>query len=62
MRALAAQAAQLEPQRESAWPDQTIADDLVVEHARLRIQAELDWHRLVLDQVEKLSNDGGTAR
>ncbi len=62
IRALAAQGAQLERQRERAWPDQTVADDLVVEHARLRIQAELDWHRLVLDQVEKLRNDSETAR
>ena len=62
IRGLAAQASQLERQRERAWPDQTVADDLVLEHARLRIQAELDWHRLVLDQVEKLSNDSETAR
>jgi hypothetical protein len=62
IRALAAQGARLERQREPAWPDQTVADDLVVEHARLRIQAELDWHHLVLDQVEKLRNDSETDR
>ena len=39
------------------WPGQTVADDLVVEHARLRIQAELAWHRLVLDQLGKLTAD-----
>ena len=39
------------------WPDQTPADDLVVEHARLRLRAELEWHALVLDQLGKL---GGT--
>jgi hypothetical protein len=32
-----------------------VADDLVVEHARLRIQAELSWHQLVLDQLGKLA-------
>jgi DNA-binding PadR family transcriptional regulator len=57
IRALSAQAAQLEHQRERAWPDQTVADDLVVEHARLRLEAELGWHRLVLDQLGKLSCD-----
>ncbi|OZM82690.1 PadR family transcriptional regulator [Pseudonocardia sp. MH-G8] len=39
------------------WPDQTPADDLVVEHARLRLRAELEWHALVLDQLGKV---GGT--
>ena len=62
LRALAVQAAQLERQRERAWPDQTIADDLVVEHARLRIQAELDWHRLALDQVGKLTSESEATR
>ncbi len=55
IRVLAAQASQLEHQRERAWPDQTVADDLVVEHVRLRVQAELSWHELVLDQVGKLA-------
>ena len=62
LRLLSAQATQLERQRECAWPDQTVADDLVMEHARIRVQAELDWHRLVLDQVGKLAADGETAR
>lgn len=57
LRALSAQASQLEHQRERAWPDQTVADDLVVEHARLRVQAELSWHRLVLDRLGKLTAD-----
>ena len=55
VRALTVQAALFEHQRERSWPDQTIADDLVVEHARLRIEAELSWHRLVLDQIGKLT-------
>jgi DNA-binding PadR family transcriptional regulator len=54
MQVLSAQAAVCARQHERCWPDQTVADDLVVEHARLRIQAELDWHQLVLDQLGKL--------
>ena len=52
---LTAQAAQVEHQAMRAWPDQTVADDLVMEHARLRIGAELAWHRLVLDRVGKMA-------
>jgi DNA-binding PadR family transcriptional regulator len=55
IRVLTAQAAAFEHQRDRAWPDQTAADDLVVEHACLRIQAELSWHRQVLDQLGKLA-------
>lgn len=55
IRALSAQASQLEHQRERAWPDQTVADDLVVEHARMRLRAELGWHQLVLDRLGKLT-------
>lgn len=57
MRALLAQASQLEHQRERTWPDQTVADDLVIEHARLRVQAELSWHQLVLDRLGKLTSE-----
>ena len=57
IRVLAAQHSQLEHQRERVWPDQTVADDLVVEHARLRVQAELSWHQTVLDQLGKLMSD-----
>jgi DNA-binding PadR family transcriptional regulator len=56
IRVLAAQAAAFEHQRQRSWPDQTVADDLVVEHARLRVQAEIGWHRLVLDQLGKLAS------
>lgn len=55
VRALTAQAAQFDRHADRTWPDQTIADDLVVEHARLRIEAELAWHRLVLDRLGKLT-------
>lgn len=53
--ALRAQAAQFDHRADRAWPDQTVADDLVVEHARLRIGAELSWHELVLDRLGKLA-------
>lgn len=55
VRSLSARASELDHQQERAWPDQTVADDLVVEHLRQRIQAELSWHRLVLDQLGKLT-------
>ena len=57
VRMLTAQAAQFDHHRDRAGPDQTVADDLVGEHARLRIEAELGWHRLVLDQIGKLTAD-----
>jgi DNA-binding PadR family transcriptional regulator len=56
VRALSVQAAAFEHMRDRSWPDQTVADDLVVEHARLRIQAELTWHGQVLDQLAKLAS------
>jgi hypothetical protein len=55
IRVLTAQAAQFGHLVERAWPDQTVADDLVAEHARLRIEAELTWHRLLLDRIGKLT-------
>ncbi len=57
IRVLSTQASQLEHQRERTWPDQTVADDLVVEHARLRLHAEVSWHKLVLDRLGKLTAD-----
>jgi DNA-binding PadR family transcriptional regulator len=57
IRTLGAEAARFAHHRDRVWPDQTIADDLVVEHARLRIEAELAWHRLVLDRIGKLTAD-----
>lgn len=62
LRVLSAQGAQFDHQRERAWPDQTVADDLVIEHARLRIEAELDWHRQVLDRIGKLTADSEQQR
>lgn len=57
IKALTVQAAQFGHHRDRAWPDQTVADDLVAEHARLRIEAELRWHQLVLDQLGKLTTE-----
>ncbi|BAD57498.1 PadR family transcriptional regulator [Nocardia farcinica] len=52
--ALRARRSTLEHQLDRRWPDQTAADDLVVEHATLRIQAEIDWHEKVLAHIDKL--------
>jgi DNA-binding PadR family transcriptional regulator len=54
IRTLSALASQLEHRRERAWPDQTVADDLVIEHTRLRVAAEIGWHQLVLDRLATL--------
>jgi DNA-binding PadR family transcriptional regulator len=62
MRVLSAQASVFEHQRDRCWPDQTVADDLVLEHARRRIRAEIDWHQLVLDQLGKLAADSAPRR
>jgi len=56
--ALSAQRTQFDHHRDRAWPDQTVADDLVTEHARMRIDAELGWHKMVLDRIDKLAADG----
>jgi DNA-binding PadR family transcriptional regulator len=55
IRALTAHAAQFAHHGERTWPDQTVADDLVLEHARLRIEAELAWHRTVLSRTAQLT-------
>ena len=61
IRALRSQAAAYAHHGERVWPDQTVADDLVAEHARLRIEAELSWHQLLLDQAGKLTTASSTA-
>jgi hypothetical protein len=53
--ALSAQAAQFDHEADRAWPERTAADELVAEHTRLRLQAELTLHHLVLDRVAKLT-------
>jgi len=55
--ALAGQGAFFERQR--GRPDQTAADDLIIEHAIARIETELRWHDLVLDRVGKLGAGSG---
>ena len=53
--ALASRAAFFAHERDRAWPDQTPADDLVIDHAIARIETELRWHDLVLDRIGKLA-------
>src|SRR5580692_2860104 len=53
--ALSAQAAQFDHEADRAWPERTVAGELVAEHTRLRLEAELTWHHLVLDRVGKLT-------
>lgn len=51
--ALASQAAFFAHERERIWPDQGASDDLIMEHAIARIEAELRWHDMVLDRIGK---------
>ncbi|MFE7743565.1 hypothetical protein [Nocardia sp. NPDC057455] len=44
----------MEHQLDRRRPDQNAADDLIVEHAVLRIQAEIEWHERVLADIDKL--------
>jgi DNA-binding PadR family transcriptional regulator len=55
--ALAIRAAFFARERERAWPDQTPADDLIIDHVIARIDAELRWHDEVLDRIGKLVAD-----
>jgi DNA-binding PadR family transcriptional regulator len=59
--ALATRAAFFARERERAWPDQTPADDLIIDHVIGRIEAELRWHDAVLDRIGKLVADQGAA-
>nr|WP_228830410.1 hypothetical protein [Nocardia beijingensis] len=52
--ALRARRSRVEHQLDRRWPDQNAADDLIVEHATMRIQAEIDWHEKVLADIDKL--------
>ena len=53
--ALAGRAAFFAREREQAGPDQTSADDLIIDHVIARIETELRWHDEVLDRVGKLA-------
>jgi hypothetical protein len=38
---------------------ETVADYLVIEHARMEVHVEIDWHRPVLGRMGKLTADSG---
>ncbi|WP_067678072.1 PadR family transcriptional regulator [Nocardia miyunensis] len=52
--ALRARTARIDHQLDRQWPDQNPADDLIADHARIRIQAEIDWHEKVLANFDKM--------
>ncbi|MBB5916060.1 DNA-binding PadR family transcriptional regulator [Nocardia transvalensis] len=52
--ALRARRSRIEHQPDRRRPDRNTADDLIVDHAIMRIQAEIDWHEKVLACVDKL--------
>lgn len=54
--ALRARSSQIEHQLDRRWPDQSTVDDLIVDHARMRIQSEIDWHEKVLANIDKLDS------
>jgi DNA-binding PadR family transcriptional regulator len=54
--ALAGRMASLARERDQRWPDQTAADDLIMEHLIARIETELRWHDTVLDRIGKLGD------
>jgi DNA-binding PadR family transcriptional regulator len=60
--ALAGRAAFFAREREQAWPDQTPADDLIMEHVIARIETELRWHDAVIGRVGKLTAGREAAR
>lgn len=47
---------QFEHQPDRRWPDQNIADDLIVAHAKMRITTEIEWHKAVLANIDKLES------
>src|SRR5918998_351335 len=54
VRDLTARLSRLDHIGERRWPDHTPAAGPTLEHARLRLRAELEWHALVLDRLGKL--------
>jgi DNA-binding PadR family transcriptional regulator len=58
---LSSRMASLTRDREQRWPDQTAADDLIMDHLMARIETELRWHDAVLDRVGKLATGSDTA-
>jgi DNA-binding PadR family transcriptional regulator len=59
--ALSGRAALFARARAHAWPGQGPIDDLIIEHAMARIEAELRWHDMVLDQIGELTRDQAVA-
>lgn len=53
--ALSSRMASLTREREQKWPDQTPADDLIMDHLIARIETEVHWHDTVLDRIGKLT-------
>ncbi|WP_328394724.1 PadR family transcriptional regulator [Nocardia sp. NBC_00416] len=51
--ALRALSSRIEHQSDRRWPDQSVADDLIVDHARMRIHTEIAWHEKVLASIGK---------
>ena len=51
---LAARELQFDHQLDRRWPDQSVADDLIASHAKMRIQTEISWHREVLGSIDQL--------
>lgn len=54
--ALSSRMASLVREREQRWPDQTPADDLIIDHLIARIETEIHWHDTVLDRIGKLTS------
>ncbi len=44
-------------ERERPAPGQTVGDDLVLDHARTRLEAEITWHDRILDRLGELTAD-----
>jgi len=55
---LASRMASLAHERRQRWPDQTAADDLIMDHLIARIETEVRWHDAVLDRLGKLAAGG----
>lgn len=55
--ALEARRALLRHESDRAQPGQTVIDALILAHASARIDAELQWHRTLLDQAGKITAD-----
>lgn len=54
--ALRAHGSRIAHHLERRWPEQSVVDDLVVDHAVMRIQAEIDWHEKILANIDELGD------